>query len=163
FDDNMPPGLLAQTRTNTVNDASAVSAALNAQGFVPIVRSKIQLHRDLNASHQASYSDAFFTTLVHEFGHSLGLQHTMTASAMTNPDGTYRIEGIPAGQYYVYVHPLPPAVQGEASPANIVAPQDPSGKAFPANTGFDTQFFPGTKDWTQAFPMNVNPGASVDN
>src|SRR5437016_1405258 len=67
FDDNMPPGLLAQTRTHTVNDASAVRAALNAQGFVPIVRSKIQLHRDLNASHQASYSDAFFTTLVHEF------------------------------------------------------------------------------------------------
>src|SRR5207249_1866364 len=123
---------------------------------------------------QASYYDSFFLTAVHEFGHALGLQHTLTSgvmstavtrattkaaplspddvagisalypagaflaemgsitgrvtlggggvnlasvvalstsgvavSGMTNPDGTYRIEGIPPGQYYVYVHPLP--------------------------------------------------------
>jgi hypothetical protein len=29
-------------------------------------------------------------------------------SAVTNPDGTYRIDGIPPGSYYVYVHTMPP-------------------------------------------------------
>ena len=228
FDDNMPPGLLAQTRTITTDDLSGLSGG---QTFVALARSRVQLHRDLNASKQASYSDTFFTTLVHEFGHALGLQHTMTSSAMTtleagrattkgrpltaddvaglsnlypaagyagltgsltgrvaqggagvnlasvvvlssngtavsgmtNPDGTYRIDGIPAGQYYVYVQPLPPAQQGEASPANIVAPQDAARNPFPANTGFDTQFFPGTRDWTQAVQVGVAVGTTVEN
>src|SRR5207253_590263 len=37
-------------------------------------------------------------------------------SALTNPDGTYRIGGIPpASNYYLYVHPLPPdAIPSEA-------------------------------------------------
>ena len=118
-------------------------------------------------------------TLVHEFGHTLGLQHTLTSSVMstqvtstssratplgaddiaaisllypadgylasvgsisgrvtmngngvnlasvvaippairpsarlTNPDGTYQINGIPPGYYYVYAHPLPPPTRG---------------------------------------------------
>jgi len=29
-------------------------------------------------------------------------------SALTNPDGTYRIDGVPAANYFLYVHPLPP-------------------------------------------------------
>jgi len=29
-------------------------------------------------------------------------------SAFTNPDGTYRIDGVQPGQYYVYAHALPP-------------------------------------------------------
>ena len=41
-------------------------------------------------------------------------------SALTNPDGTYRIDGIPPGNYYVYVQPLPPT-------ANITSPQDVMG------------------------------------
>ncbi len=35
---------------------------------------------------------------------------------LTHPDGTYRIEGLAPGQYYLYTYPLPPALQGEAKP-----------------------------------------------
>ncbi|HTD43494.1 MAG TPA: matrixin family metalloprotease [Bryobacteraceae bacterium] len=224
FDDNMPPGILAQSRPTVPADLTFVT---NTTSFVPILRSRLQLRHDLTAAgyQQASYSDAFFLTLVHEFGHTLGLQHTLTSAVMstaitratmkgaplapddiagisglypisgyaaatgsiagtvtlsggpvnmasvvalsangtaisvlTNPDGAYRIDGIPPGQYYVYVHPLPPAQLGEAAPANIVAPTDPANDSFPAFTLFDTQFFPGTKDWTQATQIGVAAG-----
>ena len=44
-------------------------------------------------------------------------------ATLTNPDGTYQINGIPRGEYYVYVHPLPPPVEGESTPDNIFLPQ----------------------------------------
>ena len=230
FDDNMPPGIVAQTTLTFPADLTF----LGAQGttFVPILRSKLQLRKDLTAAgyQQSSYTDAFFMTLVHEFGHTLGLQHTFTSatmstaitrattrgaplaaddvsgvsllypaggyaastgsitgqvvsaasgtgvnlasvvalstsgvavSGMTRPDGTYQIDGIPPGQYYIYVHPLPPPQIGEGTPANIVTPADPQKDSFAANTGFVTQFFPGTQDWTQAVPAGVAAGSVV--
>ena len=230
FDDNIPPGIVAQTTLTLPSDLTF----LGAQGttFVPILRSKLQLRKDLTAAgyQQSSYTDAFFMTLVHEFGHTLGLQHTFTSatmstaitratmrgaplaaddvsgisllypaggyaastgsitgqvtaaasgtgvnlasvvalstsgvavSGMTRPDGTYEIDGIPPGQYYIYVHPLPPPQAGEAAPANIVTPADPQKDNFAANTGFVTQFFPGTQDWTQAAPAGVGAGSVV--
>src|SRR4029077_12559420 len=80
-------------------------------------------------------------------------------SGMTRPDGTYEIDGIPPGQYYIYAHPLPPPQAGEGTPANIVTPADPQNDSFAANTGFVTQFFPGTQDWTQAVPAGVAAGS----
>jgi hypothetical protein len=232
FDDNMAPGLLALTRLNTVQDVSG-TLARGAQ-FIPVLSARVQLHNDLTSvqPQQASHSDGFFLTIVHEFGHALGLQHTLTSSVMstevtrattkavplaaddiaglsllypangfpantgsitgtvtlkgspvnmasvvalstsgtavsaiTNPDGSYRIDGIPAGQsYYVYAHPLPPAASasGEAYPDNIVPPQDPNGGQFPANIGFGTQFFGGATDWQQTSPITVDPGKSTD-
>jgi hypothetical protein len=72
-------------------------------------------------------------------------------STLTNPDGTYEIDGIPPGSdYLVYAHPLPPLARGESGPAGIVLPQDPSQVPFPANTKFVTQFYSNTRDWTQA-------------
>src|SRR5579863_2218208 len=187
FDDDMPPGILAQSKPTVPADLSFITKDTT---FVPILRSRLQLRHDLTAAgyQQPSYSDAFFLTLVHEFGHTLGLQHTLTSavmstaitratmkgaplapddiagisglypvsgyaastgsitgtvtlsggpinmasvvalssngtaiSGMTNPDGVYRIDGVPPGKYYVYAHPLPPAQLGEAAPANIVA------------------------------------------
>ncbi|HZS93820.1 MAG TPA: matrixin family metalloprotease, partial [Chloroflexota bacterium] len=226
FDDNMPAGLLAQTRITLPDDLSAVANGANS---VPILRSRVQFRSDLTLDKQASFSDLFYMTMVHEFGHSLGLQHTLTSgtmstqltaattkaaplsaddiaglsilyptpafqastgsitgtvtaggsgvnlasvvalstsgvavSALTNPDGTYRIAGIPPGNYYVYAHPLPPAANGEAYPDNIYPPEDAQKNPFPANTGFITQFYPGTRDWTQAQQVSVKAGASTD-
>jgi hypothetical protein len=230
FDDDMPPGLLAQTKLTFPSDLGFLGAKGTA--LVPILRARVQLRRDLTAAGyaQTGYSDTFFTTLVHEFGHALGLQHTLTSgvmstaltratskgaplaaddiagisllypargyraatgsitgqvtrsgagvnlasvvalstkgvvvSGMSNPDGSYRIDGVPPGQYYVYAHPLPPATLGQTQADGIVAPADPQNDDFSANIGFGTQFFPGTRDWTQATLLGVAAGNSVDN
>jgi hypothetical protein len=216
-DDNIAPGILAQTKVTTYASVSFIN---NNTPFLPILRSQIQFRKNLTVTspQQASFYDSSFTTMVHEFGHSLGLQHTLTSATMstyvtrsttkamplaaddvagilvlystpgylastgsitgqvtlngggvslasvvalspttgiaisnlTNPDGSYRIDAVPPGNYLLYVHPLPPAAQGEAGPDAIVLPQDAAQNPFPANTGFVTQFFPGTRDWTQA-------------
>ncbi len=232
FDDNIPPGIIAQTTLTFPSDLTFLSA--KGTTFVPILRSKLQLRKDLTAAgyQQSSYTDAFFMTLVHEFGHTLGLQHTFTSatmstaitrattrgaplaaddvsgisllypaggfaastgsitgqvfgaatgagvnlasvvalstngvavSGMTRPDGTYEIDGIPPDQYYIYVHPLPPPQAGEGTPANIVTPADPQKDSFAANTGFVSQFFPGTQDWSLASPITVRASQTVKN
>ena len=229
-DADVPPGLLAQTRlTWLTSDVNAVS---NGAPFVPIRRSTIALRHNLlnasnvtNSSPLASYDDLFFMVMVHEFGHALGLQHTLTSgvmatnytaattkaaplspddvagisllyptqnytqgvgaisgavqvagkgvnlanvvalsasgtaiSTLTAPDGTFQIQGVPAGQYYLYASPLPPAQNGEAYPDNIVPPEDALGNPFNADTGFDTEFSPGTRDLTQAAVVTVGAG-----
>lgn len=84
-------------------------------------------------------------------------------SSLTNPDGSYQINGIPAGiYYYVYVHPLPPAIAGlEVTPDNIALPMDANGNSIQPNyTAFATQFYTGgnggTQDWTQAQTIFVS-------
>jgi len=223
FSDDIPPGLLAYTVASTVENVNGYLSS--GVSFLPMVRPQVQLQSDLTLNQQSSYSDAFFLTIVHEFGHALGLQHTLTSSvmstqvtaavtkaaplaaddiagisllypangfpsgtgsitgivslggngvnlasvvalstngtaisALTNPDGTFRIDGIAPGQYYVYAHPLPPAAPGESGPDGIFPPQDGAQNSYPANTGFGTQFFGGTTDWTQASQVNINAG-----
>lgn len=80
-------------------------------------------------------------------------------SALTNPDGTYRIEGLAPGQYYVYVHPLPPS---ELGPYGIVMPVDRSGTPFAATDGFETLFFPGTRNPAFAGTLAVAAGSVTD-
>ena len=151
-----------------------------------------------------------FLTLVHEFGHTLGLQHTWTSSAMsteitramtkahplgaddiaaisilyptpdwaglygsitgqvtmngsgvalasvvaltpggdavstlTNPDGTYEIDGLSAGSYQVYVHPVPPSLAGESYSGDLTPPIG-SGGAIQMGPPFNTIFQSGT-------------------
>jgi len=223
FDDDMPPGILAQTKPSVPADVGDLT---KGSGFVPILRSKLQLRSDLTVKQQASYAETFFLTMVHEFGHSVGLQHSTVSATMstsitrattksrplaaddvagistlypvaglagatgsitgrvllngnavnmasvtalslngtvigtlTNPDGGYRIDGIPPGDYYVYTQPLPPPGPDEGTPAAIYPPSDSHGGTFAAATGFAGQFFPHTRDWTQAATTSVKAGA----
>jgi uncharacterized protein (TIGR03437 family) len=55
-------------------------------------------------------------------------------SAVTNPDGTYRMDGIPPGSYYVYVHTMPPD-------ADIFGPWDSTGTVVPASGPVNTLFW----------------------
>jgi len=229
FDDEIPPGILAQTTPSFPADLSFLTA--EGTSFVPLMRSRIQLRNDLTAIglEQPSYADQFFLTLIHEFGHAIGLQHTLTSSVMstsvtrgvkrgtplaaddiagvstlypasgylastgwitgrvmldqspvnmasvvalsstgaavstlTNVDGTYRIEGLRAGAYMVYAHPLPPAALGEPWPGAIAPTADRNGNIYPAHTAFDTQFYPGTRDWRQANQFKIFPGRPAE-
>jgi hypothetical protein len=236
FSNDLAPGVIALGGPVTFAGPNTL-ANPNGGQFVPIQRSTIRVQNDLSQPSTAcsntacpSYSEYFFTTMVHEFGHTLGLQHTFTSAVMstavtsaatkasplapddiagvsmlypapgyaatvgsisgrvtvngsgvglasvvalslespaistlTNPDGTYRMDGVPPGGYQLYVHPLPPMLQTEASPGNIVAPRDPSGNPlpFPASA-FTTQFYNGTngtQDFLQTATVYVNPGS----
>lgn len=82
-------------------------------------------------------------------------------STLTNPDGTYRIQGVPPGPYQIYVHPIPPPIQGQATPGDIILPRDPENNPIAVNNRFDLQFFPGTRDPQAARTINVNPAQPV--
>jgi hypothetical protein len=195
-------------------------------GFVPILKSVVIVNPDLR--NLLSYSEGLHGTLVHEFGHAIGLQHTFTSSVMstavtrstsrakpltaddiaavtilypkpnafastgsisgrvtlngtgvnlasviaispngsavgtlTNPDGTYQIDGLPPRTYYVYVHPIPPPRPGQATPGDIAYPVDGAGQPFPVGSPFETVFFPGAKDLGGAVAIGVDQGRTV--
>ncbi len=222
FTDELPPGVLAQG--GPVSRLDPV-AGPNGQ-FVPIAKSLLRLPRDLST--RPSFTERFFLTVVHEFGHTLGLQHTWTSgvmstevtratskskplstddvaglsvlypnakfssqngvitgrvtfagngvalasvvalapnqqaiSALTQPDGTFRIEGVQPGQYFVYAHPLPPSFAGEPQPVNLELPIDSSGNRISPGVIFDTIFYPGTSTAQQS--VFVQASQSTDN
>jgi len=76
-------------------------------------------------------------------------------SSLTYPDGTYRIDGIPPGNYSVYVQSLPPT-------ANITPPQDLNGNPVAPAGPFDGMFYPNVTDPAKATIVNVHAGASTD-
>lgn len=55
-------------------------------------------------------------------------------SALTSTDGSYRIDGVPPGQYQVYVHSLPPD-------ANILGPYNADGSVAAASGAINTVFY----------------------
>jgi hypothetical protein len=195
----LPPGYYGMGGPMTYT-----AVAPNAQ-FVPILRSMVYLTTDLTQKPGPSYTSTFFLTTVHEIGHSLGLQHTYTSSAMstaatratsltkpidaddiaglsvlypangfsastgtltgrvtangagvhmasvvairdgygavstlTRPDGTFEIDGVPQGTYYLYAHPLP--VGATSSCLDICAPIDSNGNKVLPGAPFNTLF-----------------------
>jgi len=233
FSDTIPPGLLAYSGVDT-------PATLNPGAtFVPITASHLVLPAvpyglaGSGGPPLASWSELFFTTLVHEFGHNLGLQHSTTSAAMstyytsgatkaaplsaddiagvsllypaagnfiakngsitgkvtftdgtpinlagvaaismngdavgamTLPDGTYRIDGIPPGYYFVYAQALAPPQDGELTNQNIIYPLAADGVTSFGPTCdagmcyFQTTFYPNATDWTFAAGLEVPEG-----
>jgi uncharacterized protein (TIGR03437 family) len=227
FVDDLPPGVLALAGHAVSTNAPATAA--DGTQFVPILESFIQLNVNLTQQPGAvsaegytgpSYSELFFTVLVHEIGHSIGLQHAFTSatmstavsratnrarpldaddiagvsllypaggfpagygsisgqvtmggqgvhlasvvaiqpngpavSSLTTPDGMYEIDGLPPGNYWVYVHPLPPT-------ANITPPLDANGNQVLASGPFVSTFAPGTWDPSQFTSIDIKQGDS---
>jgi uncharacterized protein (TIGR03437 family) len=79
-------------------------------------------------------------------------------SALTNPDGSYEIDGLPPGNnYYLYAHPLPPdAVPSDNSGLRL--PVDQNGAFIPDNGKFATVFYPGTVDPQAATTISISRG-----
>jgi hypothetical protein len=81
-------------------------------------------------------------------------------SALTNPDGTYTINGLPPNNYLLYVHPLPPdAIASDGT--GLLLPSDQSGVSFSASRTFRTVFYPNTLDPTQATQLTVSGGTNL--
>jgi hypothetical protein len=229
FDDELPPGIIAMggpvTRSEIVTPA-------NGSAFMPIVRSSLVVGVDMRSPSESgtgsgpSWSERLFLTLVHELGHTAGLQHTWTSSVMsteitramtrahplgaddvaaisilyptttwaastgtitgqvllgdqgvslasvvaltatgeaistlTNPDGTYELNGLPAGDYQVYVHAVPPSLPSELlQPVNLVLPEDSEG-SITAGSAFNTIFHTGTT--SPGDPIQVTAGQTT--
>jgi len=76
-------------------------------------------------------------------------------SALTNPDGTYRIDGVPPGQYFVYAHPLPPD-------ADIRGPWNTAGNVVAPSGATNSLFYPGTTNLASAAPISVQASSLSD-
>src|SRR5579863_2869789 len=95
FSDDIPPGLLALSIPTIVG---GFDKGPNGTTFLPIYLSLMQLPSDMiNYFSGPSYSEEFFVTVVHEFGHTLGLQHTLASSVMSTLNTSASSKATPLG------------------------------------------------------------------
>ncbi len=86
FDNELPPGIIAMGGPITRGD---IVTPLTGVTFMPIIQSSLAIGTDLRSPKESesgsgpSWSDRLFLTLVHELGHTAGLQHTWTSSVMS--------------------------------------------------------------------------------
>jgi hypothetical protein len=93
FSEDIPPGLLAISIPTIVG---GFDKGPNGTTFLPIFLSVMQLPSDMS-NYFASYSEQFFVTVVHEFGHTLGLQHTLASSVMATLNTSASSKATPLG------------------------------------------------------------------
>jgi uncharacterized protein (TIGR03437 family) len=74
-------------------------------------------------------------------------------SALTLPDGTFEIDGLPTGQYFLYAHPLPPPLS-----ADIRSPLDSNGNSVDPTQPFDAVVYPGVLSLLKASTVAVTAG-----
>ena len=80
-------------------------------------------------------------------------------SALTNPDGTFRIEGLPLDNtYWVYVHPLPP--NPDIMPPLDLNGQQPIAPSGPFATVFYSRIGGGTRDAAQSDMVVLTRGGA---
>ncbi len=72
-------------------------------------------------------------------------------SALTLPDGTFTINGLAPGQYYLYVHPLPPT-------ADIRSPLDTRDHWVDPSSPFNAVLYPGVLQAVNATQVGVTAG-----
>ena len=72
-------------------------------------------------------------------------------SAVTNQDGSFRMDGVPAGQYAIYVHTMPPD-------ADVYGPWNADGTVAAPSGAINSLFYPAAKTFTQATPVSVKAG-----
>ncbi len=77
-------------------------------------------------------------------------------SAVTNPDGTFQINGVPPGQYALYVHTMPPD-------ADIFGPWDTRNNPVAPSGPVNSLFYPATTSFAQAAQVTVQPGNITKN
>ncbi len=72
-------------------------------------------------------------------------------STLTLPDGSFEIDGIPPGQYFLYVHPIPPT-------ADIISPIDENGNSVNPTSPFSAAVYPGVMSLLNATSIPVVAG-----
>jgi uncharacterized protein (TIGR03437 family) len=82
-------------------------------------------------------------------------------SALTNPDGSYTINGLPPNSYFLYAHPLPP--DAVSNGAGLLLPTDLTGRSFPASGPFQTVFYPASLSPQTAIQISAGVNVSGQN
>jgi uncharacterized protein (TIGR03437 family) len=72
-------------------------------------------------------------------------------SAVTNPDGSFRMDGVPPGQYAIYVHTMPPD-------ADVYGPWNADDTVAAPSGAINSLFYPAMTDFTQATLVSVTAG-----